>query len=86
MAITADDLVGINADDMVRTYGPQAYHAAMRLMHALNRTGCRQSAIRMGCVAVQLASAYWDQEPDLGPSPNGGPALTIEQQGAVALN
>lgn len=67
-------------DDLVRTYGTQAYHAAMRLMHSLDRTGCRQEAIKVGCVAVQLARARFDEEPDLGRGLHGGPALTVEQQ------
>ena len=72
---------GPSYDDFVRTYGTQAYHAATRLMRALHEAGGeRREVIHIGHVAVHLARAYYDQEPDLGPSPTGGPALTIEEQ------
>lgn len=72
--------MGINADDLIRAYGTQSYHAVLRLMQAHHQLGDRHLAIRFGCVAVQLARAYFDQEPDLGRGLHGGPALTVDQQ------
>lgn len=70
----------MTADDLIRSYGSQAWHAARRLAYTNQSLGEGAAAGQFEALAQELQRRGYDRSPDLGPSPSGGPAWTVAEQ------